>query len=98
MPQDSEFGPSTTERLDAIEPQLPQIAEALSQQRAAIEQVSQQVMWLAQQRAMAELQMERNTRATALDLAIKASGEKPEVGAIVEFAEAFLGWMKAGAS
>jgi hypothetical protein len=95
---DAELGPSTTERLDAIEPQLPQIAQVLSQHGATLDQVAQQVMWLSQQRAMAELQMERNTRATALDLAIKASGEKPDVGVIVEFAEAFLGWMKAGAS
>ena len=96
------LSPPASDWLDALEArlaELPQYAQALTQHAGALNQLGQQVTHLSQQRAMAELQMERNTRATALDLAIKAVGEKaagaaPDMDQITLLAGVFLGWLK----
>jgi hypothetical protein len=80
------------------------VAEALAQfrgeiqaQTEVVQNSAKAVVHLGQQRSMAELQMERQTRGAALDLAIKALPEKDrEADTIVTYAEAFLAWLKGG--
>lgn len=85
-----------------------QVGEALAQFRAELSQVTnvvqqtgQVVAQMSQQRAIQEFMAERNARATALDLAIKALPEAERMGeagplTITTYAEAFLGWLKGG--
>jgi hypothetical protein len=90
-------------RVAALEARMPEATQLI----ASVTQLgqNQQQLHLAfaqfsQQRGVAELQLERHTRATALDLAIKAvphkEGEAPGVDAITRFAGAFLQWLKGG--
>jgi hypothetical protein len=73
------------------------VGEALTQFRAELQQMSQVVTQLSQERAVQEFLAERNARATALDLAIKALPEADRTpDAIVAHAEAYLGWLKSG--
>lgn len=89
-------------RLVALEQKLPDataIITSLTQLGGAFTQLQQQVVFLSQQRAVAEQQLERHTRATALDLAIKAApaavaaadGER-----LTNLADAFVVWLKGG--
>jgi ABC-type transporter Mla subunit MlaD len=102
-PAEAPLGPTFQERVDTLEAERAGLAHALSQHAAAIDQTSgivnemqKALQRLLQQRAVAEQQMERQSRYSALDLAIKAAGERPEIDAITAFAGAFLDWMKAG--
>lgn len=81
-----------------------EIIGSLVSQKAEIDQLSQalqqmhgHVMWLTNQKADATHLLERNTRVSALDLAIKALPEStrdPEV--ITEYAAAFAAWIRGG--
>lgn len=91
-------------RLRQAEQNMPAVLEAtqrLIQLGANVDWLGKAVTQLSQQRALGELQMERQTRSAALDLAIKAA--RPEGttaaldgGMITTLADAFLAWMKAG--
>ena len=89
-------------RLRQAEQNMPAVIEAtqrLIQIGANVDYLGKVVQSLSQQRALGELQMERQTRSAALDLAIKAAqrqGEPGDAVVITALAEAFLGWMKAG--
>lgn len=80
----------------AIATSLTQIGQAVATLQQAVVQLQQQVAWLAQQRGVAEQQLERHTRATALDLAIKAAPGADAAG-MTALADAFVAWLKAGA-
>lgn len=78
-----------------------QTGEALAQFRTELNQIGHIIGQLSQQRAVQEFIAERNARATALDLAIKALPEADRMGesgpvTITTYAEAFLGWLKGG--
>lgn len=84
-------------RLTALEDQMPDasgIGVRLAQLGQSITEMQGQIQWLAQQRTAGEKQLERHTRATALDLAIKAA---PGVDAetLTALAAAFVAWLKA---
>jgi hypothetical protein len=92
------------QRLTQIENQIPEVTKIIGsvvQLGANLQQLQQIVHQMSQQRAVAELQMERNIRASALDLAIKAlqgpTKESPaDLDKLTTFAGAFLAYMKAG--
>lgn len=106
-PQDAPVGfneppepaPTILQRVDSLEARLPemtQIINVIRQQSEAIGKLQQQVVYLAQQRNLVEEQMERHTRATALDLAIKALPESGGAGLrLTTLADAFVSWLKA---
>lgn len=84
-------------RLAAIEENLPQITDLISgltQHANAIGELQRVVSGLMQQRDMMQLQVERHTRATALDLAIKAA-PAGDAAKITDLADAFVGWLTA---
>lgn len=83
--------------LEQCLPEATAIVSSLAQLGQTVQQLHQQVVFLSQQRAVAEQQLERHTRATALDLAIKAA-PGAAAGAMTELADAFVGWLKGGAN
>ena len=94
----------------AAEPELPlpeaapqeavwdeaRLAQAVIEINSRLQTVEVVVRQMGQQRALGEWQLERNTRAAALDLAIKARGPGASGDETVDTAEAFLAWLKAG--
>lgn len=89
-------------RLVALEQKLPEataIVTSMTQLGQAFQQLQQQVVYMSQQRAVAEQQLERHTRATALDLAIKAAPAAVAQGdgeRLTSLADAFVAWLKGG--
>lgn len=92
-------------RLRQVEQHVPdaiKVGQAMGNLAGRLAETEKMVTHLSQQRAVAEVQMERQVRAVALDMAIKAlpdsvkaSAEAPDV--MTTTAEAFLAWLKAGA-
>ena len=81
----------------AVGEALAQFRSELEQHRAELVRLNQVISRLSQQQAVQEFLAERNARAAALDLAIKALPEASRTSeAIVAHAEAFLGWLKSG--
>lgn len=99
--EEARFQPTTRnstpeERIGAIEDKLPQVTQlvgSVSQLGMAMQEMQQHMHVLSQQRDFTWLQIERNTRATALDLAIKAApgGSAENLTAL---ATAFVAWLK----
>lgn len=90
------------ERLRQIEQHVPdaiKMAQGVTNIAGRLGELEKAVGYLSQQRAIAEVQMERQVRAVALDMAIKALPDavRSDPEAITRFADAFLGWLKAGA-
>jgi hypothetical protein len=81
-------------------PQAMQIGQSLIQLDTRLRNLEPQVQYLSQQRAVAEMSLERHTRSQALDLAIKSMTDEQKTGRdaadlITLLADAFLRWMKA---
>lgn len=89
------------ERLREVEKHFPdafQIGQSIVSVVGRVQEMERVVTHLSQQRAVAEMGLERHTRATALDMAIKAVPEanKGDASLISALADGFLTWLKAG--
>jgi hypothetical protein len=96
-PVETPLGAPLADRVEVLERRQiheSEIAKALSTHAAVIDQIGAEVSRLSQQRGLEEAKMERQSRYSALDLAIKAAGEKPDLGVVTAYADAFLVWMK----
>lgn len=89
------------QRLRDIEKHFPdafKVGQSIVALNGRINELVPVVQHLSQQRAVAEVAMERQVRATAMDLAIKAlpDDRKGDAAMISQLADAFLGWLKSG--
>lgn len=94
----SKVRPALDRPVSAAETLAMSVTDALRLHAQNVAELQQQVAELARQNnvaASARVQMDRNTRAVALDLAIKAAGTNVDPAALCALADAFVVWLSA---
>ena len=82
----------------AVAANLSELQERLAQAEEALRRQAQIITAMSQQKSIQEMQLNTNTRAISLDLAIKARGPGDDGAATTATAEGFLVWLRAGVS